>query len=83
MTTEGHQYFLTLVDDYTRMTWIYLMHSKADATQLILAFYRDVLTQYGAKIKGIRSDNAHEFNLSSFYSKVGIQSYHAYVETPQ
>ena len=27
-TTEGYKYFLTIVDDHTRVTWIYLMRTK-------------------------------------------------------
>lgn len=38
-TTEGYKYFLTIVDDCTRFTWIYLLHSKYDVTTIFLKFF--------------------------------------------
>ena len=32
---NGSKYFLTLVDDHSRCTWVYLMKSKSDASSLI------------------------------------------------
>ena len=29
-TVEGYKYFLTIVDDYTSFTWVYLLHAKSD-----------------------------------------------------
>lgn len=34
-THAGHRYFLTLVDDCTRFTWIYLMRKKFDVSFII------------------------------------------------
>lgn len=40
-------------------------------------------TQYKAKVKGVRSDNAPELRFTSLYSKKGIVAYHSCPETPQ
>ncbi|XP_052625052.1 uncharacterized protein LOC128132492 [Lactuca sativa] len=45
-TTKGFSYFLTILDDYTKETWVYLLKSK---------------DELGVKIKIVRSDNGIEF----------------------
>ncbi|XP_056685439.1 uncharacterized protein [Spinacia oleracea] len=50
--------FLTVVDDYTRMTWTHLMKSKTDSVQIMTQFLSYVENQFGTSIKTIRSNNA-------------------------
>lgn len=50
-TLDGYKYFLTIVDDATRATWVYLMKSKSDVRSLILPFHTMVFTQFNVKIK--------------------------------
>ena len=50
-TLDGYKYFLTIVDDSTRATWIYLMKSKSNVRSLIISFHTMVLTQFNVKIK--------------------------------
>ena len=35
----GYKYFLTVVDDYSRFTWIYLMKSKSETSSLVKNFF--------------------------------------------
>ncbi|PIN03852.1 Leucine-rich repeat protein [Handroanthus impetiginosus] len=63
----GHKYFLTLVDDHSRFTWVFLLKAKSDVAFVIPRFYNMVLTQYNAKIKAFRVDNAKELALDDFY----------------
>ena len=83
MTHDGFKYFLTIVDDATRSTWIYLMKSKADTRPLLISFYNMIVTQFHANIKIIRTDNAPEFFLKEFYASKGIIHQHSCVATPQ
>ena len=80
---DGFKYFLTMVDDATRATWVYLMKSKSEVRPLISSFYFMVLTQFGCKIKSVRTDNAMEFNMPDFYNSNGIMHQHSCVYTPQ
>ncbi|CAL8995277.1 unnamed protein product [Prunus brigantina] len=52
------QYFLTIVDDYSRCTWVYLMHHKSDARQKLTTFINLVEAQFSSQVKIVRSDNA-------------------------
>ncbi|XP_019168860.1 PREDICTED: uncharacterized protein LOC109164767 [Ipomoea nil] len=80
---QGQHYFLTIVDDYSRFTWLHLMRHKSEARPLIKAFYNYVVTQFSTKIKVIRSDNGAEFNMTEFYAEKGILHQKSCVNTPQ
>ena len=79
---NGSRYFLTLVDDYSRCTWVFLMKYKSEASSLIQSLYNLILTQFKLPIKVIRSDNGPEFSLNSFYASKGIMHQLSCVETP-
>ncbi|CAL1409609.1 unnamed protein product [Linum trigynum] len=69
---DGYRYFLTIVDDFSRNTWVYLMHKKSEARDLLTYFISHVQTQYNLKPKVIRSDNGLEFHMPTFYNSLGI-----------
>jgi hypothetical protein len=58
---HGFSYFLTVVDDYSRYTWIILMKSKAETRQNIINLIKMIKTQYNHDVKIVRSDNGPEF----------------------
>jgi hypothetical protein len=80
---NGSSYFLTIVDDFSRFTWIYLLQSKSQVRSLLQVFYQLIKTQFQVKIKIIRSDHGHEFSMTDFYSSKGISHQLSCVETPQ
>ncbi|CAE6174213.1 unnamed protein product [Arabidopsis arenosa] len=82
-TVEGFRYFLTIVDDYSRATWVYLMKAKNEVLTLFPGFLAMVETQYQTPVKAVRSDNAPELKFESLYREKGIVSYHSCPETPQ
>ena len=80
---NGSKYFLTIVDDYSRCTWVFLFSQKSIVASLIQSFYNLVLTQFHSTIKVIRFDNGPEFVLQKFYNSKGIVHQLSCVETPQ
>ena len=80
---DGYRYFLSLVDDVTRATWLFLMKAKSEVKALIVSFYNMLLTQFNVKIKCFRSDNALEFKLSNFYSTTDVIHQTSCVYIPQ
>jgi hypothetical protein len=80
---HGYSYFLTIVDDYSRFTWIMLMKSKVEARQKLIDFVNLIETQHNAKVKIIRSDNGVEFTMPTFYSSKGIIHQTSCVESPE
>ena len=80
---HGHRYFLTIVDDHTRFTWVHIMHTKAETRNIIMNFIASVETQFDSKVKIIRSDNGPEFLMHDFYASKGIIHQTSCVETPE
>ncbi|KAL4311038.1 hypothetical protein GQ457_01G026440 [Hibiscus cannabinus] len=60
-THGGHRFFLTIVDDHSRMSWVYLLKLKSDAILSLQTFFNMVKTQFSATIQVVRSDNGSEF----------------------
>lgn len=81
-TVEGYKYFLTIVDDHFRATWIYLLKHKSDVLTVFPAFIKQVETQYNTKVRAVRSDNK-ELQFTQFYQENGIVSFHSCPETPE
>ena len=48
---NGSRYFLTLVDDHSRCTGVYLLKHESDASTLIQSFFHMILTQFNVPIK--------------------------------
>lgn len=82
-TVDGYRFFLTIVDDYTRCTWLYLLRFKSECQSILRNFCSMVETQFDLKVKIIRSDNAAEFVMKSFYQERGIIHQLSCVQTPQ
>ncbi|KAK2999074.1 hypothetical protein RJ639_024033 [Escallonia herrerae] len=85
-TISGTKYFLTIVDDYSRAVWVYLMHDKGQTGTLLRNFCNMVHTQFGKLVKIIRSDNDHEFDsqpMTQFYNDHGILHQTSMVDTPK
>ena len=78
--------FIALVDDFSRMTWIYLIKCKFDFAKVFkqLLFY--IENQLSSKVKCIRTSNAKELVGGSglqFYFEHGIKQKSSCSNTPQ
>lgn len=82
-TKEEFRYFLSIVDDFSRATWTYLMKSKSETGFLLQSFFIHIETQFSTKIKVLRSDNGPEFSLKSFFASKGVLHQLSCVATPQ
>ncbi|CAL8992943.1 unnamed protein product [Prunus brigantina] len=81
---SGARYFLTIVDDFSRTTWIYLMKLKSETQNLLKSFFSFVSTQFNKQIKAIRVDNGAEFSsLQTFFADLGVLYQHTCTYTPQ
>lgn len=60
-TRYGHKYFLTIVDDASRATWVYLMKQKSEVANILEEFAAYAYNQFDANFKILRTDNALEF----------------------
>jgi hypothetical protein len=58
---NGEQYFMLLIDDYTRMTAVFFLKKKSEAFEHFKIYKEMVETETDLKIKCLRSDNGGEF----------------------
>ena len=69
MSISKKKYCLVIVDDFTRFTWTYFLHSKDEASEIIINHIKIVDNiDPGRKVSRIRSDNGIEFKNSTMKS---------------
>ena len=85
-THDGYHYFLTMVDDYSRVTWTQLLRCKSNVLHTIKAFISLIENQFHTRLKTIRSDNGLELSSSEatcFFQEKGIIHQKTCPYTPQ
>lgn len=85
VSKAGFRYFVTFVDDFSRMTWIYFMKNRFEVFSHFSNFCVEIKTQFNASIHILRSDNAKEFMSTSFQNYMnhyGILHQSLCVDTP-
>jgi hypothetical protein len=83
---KGEKYFMLLVDDYTRMTPVFLFKNKSEAFEKIKIYKEMVENEMDSKIKCLRSDNGGDFTSKEFMdycSSHGIKRQFSVARTPQ
>jgi IS30 family transposase len=71
---NGFKYFVTFIDDFSRLTHLYLLKNKSEVPIIFQEFSNLVENQYDAKIKKFRFDNGTEFlnqTMSNFFKTKG------------
>ena len=72
---SGARYFVTFIDECTRMTWVPLLIKKSDVRLAFQNFHKMTHTQYQNQIRVWQSDNGTEFmdaSLGNFLRNHGI-----------
>lgn len=81
-TTEGYQYFLTIVDDCTCLSWVYCLHAKSNVMSIFLNFYLAIQTQFGTQIKHVHSNHVPELPFPNFFHAKCALPLHLCIDTP-
>ncbi|CAA7047384.1 unnamed protein product [Microthlaspi erraticum] len=83
-SSTGAVYFLTIVDDYSRAVWTFLLLEKSEVSKVLKNFFVYAEKQFGKTVKMVRSDNGTEFMcLSSYFREKGVVHQTSCVGTPQ
>nr|GEV98496.1 retrotransposon protein Ty1-copia subclass [Tanacetum cinerariifolium] len=70
---NGKRYVLVVVDDYSRYTWVFFLHSKDEASEVIISFIKKTQVNLQLQVQCIRSDNGTEFKnktLAKFFDEL-------------
>jgi transposase InsO family protein len=79
-------YFMLIIDDYSRLTWISFLKEKSKAFEKFKVFKDLTKNQIGKRLKAVRSDRGGDFSSWSFKElcdKHGIKREHTIPRTPQ
>ncbi|GJV62611.1 hypothetical protein Tco_1473439 [Tanacetum coccineum] len=83
---NGKRYVLVVVDDYSRYTWVFFLHSKDEASEVIISFIKKTQVNLQLQVQRVRTDNGTEFKnktLAKFFDEVGISQQFSAARTPQ
>ena len=78
--------FVTLLDDYSRYTWVCLIQSKSEMFHVLKFFLSLIQNQFGVSIKMFRFDNGREFvnsQCDDLFKSKGIIHQTSCAYTPQ
>ncbi|KAI5352933.1 hypothetical protein L3X38_005825 [Prunus dulcis] len=82
----GNKYFLTFIDDCTRMCWVYFMQFKSEVFNIFKKFKAMVELQSGYKLKKLRSDRGGEYTSAEFLQfceEIGLERQLTVAYSPQ
>ncbi|TQD85937.1 hypothetical protein C1H46_028483 [Malus baccata] len=85
-TLRGSRYFLTFIDDKSRMCWVYFLKCKSEVFRIFKMFKAMTELQTGYKLKKIRSDRGGEYTsleFEKFCEDVGIEKQLTVAYSPQ
>jgi transposase InsO family protein len=84
--TGKENYFMLIIDDYSRLTWVSFLKEKAEAFEKFKIFKALTENQTGKRLKVVRSDRGGEFmssDFKEFCDKHGIKREYTIPGTPQ
>jgi FtsZ-interacting cell division protein YlmF len=84
--TWKENYFMLIIDDYSRITWVSFLKEKVEAFEKFKIFKASTENQVGNTLKVVRSDGGGEFmsiDFKEFCDKHGIKREYTIPGTPQ
>jgi hypothetical protein len=82
---NGMKYFVTFIDCFSRMTWVYVMKHKDEVLKCFQNFCALVENQFNTQVKILRTDNGIEYvnkEFNAFLSRNGILHQTSCPDTP-
>ena len=82
----GCKYWFSIIDDYSRMSWVILLKHKDEAFEALREWITWAENQKDMQVKGIQSDKGGEiFNTESvnYFASKGIHHYKTVTDTPE
>ena len=80
------RYFVTFIDDHSRLTWVYVLKDRSQLFSVFQSFYAEISNQFNAKLLAFRTDNAREYldnAFQQFLESRGIIHQTSCVSTPK
>jgi transposase InsO family protein len=74
-SNSGFKYYVIFIDDHSRYTWLYPLHTKSEVYECFIKFKLLVEKQFSSSIKQLQSDGGGEYtslHFQAFLTKHGI-----------
>nr|GEY28356.1 copia protein [Tanacetum cinerariifolium] len=81
---NGKRYMLVVVDDYSRYTWVFFLHYKDEASEVIISFIKKTQVNLQLQVQRVRTDNGTKFKnktLAKYFDEI-MKSSKTNVQTP-
>ena len=81
-TNTRVHWFITFIDDHTRVCWMYLLKEKLEAAGVFKQFHKMILNQIETNIKILCTDNGREYCsniLGEYLQKEGIIHHSSFI----
>nr|GFA61289.1 retrovirus-related Pol polyprotein from transposon TNT 1-94 [Tanacetum cinerariifolium] len=59
---NGKRFMLVVIDDYSRYTWVFFLHSKDEASEVIISFIKKTQVDLQLQVQCVRTDNGKSSN---------------------
>ncbi|KAM1594973.1 hypothetical protein PS2_001292 [Malus domestica] len=86
LSCTGFKYYLIIVDDFTKYSWLYPLYLKSDVSSALITFVLKVQTLFASKVQCFRTDSGGEFlnhSLQAFFNDQGITHQLSCPHTPE
>ncbi|KAL8116381.1 hypothetical protein AgCh_022764 [Apium graveolens] len=86
MSIAKKKYALVIVDEFTRYTWVYFLHTKSETASILIDHVKHLDKLVKDSVKTLRSDNGTEFKnliMEEFCKNHGIKKEFSALGTPQ
>ncbi|KAL8096136.1 hypothetical protein AgCh_037185 [Apium graveolens] len=86
MSIAKKKYALVIVDEFTRYTWVYFLHTKSETASILIDHVKHLDKLIKDSVKILRSDNGTEFKnliMEEFCKNHGIKQEFSAPGTPQ
>nr|GEX13437.1 reverse transcriptase domain-containing protein [Tanacetum cinerariifolium] len=83
---DGADLLIVVVDDYPRYPWVFFLHSKDEASEVIISFIKKTQVNLQLQVQRVRTDNGTKFKnrtLAKFFDEVGISQQFSAARTLQ
>lgn len=80
------KWFITFIDDHTRLCWVYLLKDKTKVHTVFVNFHTMIQTQFRTNIQALHTDNGTEYfnqSLNLYLKEHGIVHQSSCVSSPQ
>lgn len=83
---SNSRWFITFIDDHTRVCWVYLLKEKSETPRVFINFHAMIKNQFQTSVHTFRTDNGREyFNtvLGQYLATNGIIHQSSCADSPQ